>query len=821
MKARLSALLAHASSVQASSFLAGPNVGSLAFSEFANDADQLQFGPDADQPGAIIGPYRLLRSIGAGGMGAVWLAERADGLFQRQVALKLPRSAWPRADLVERMARERDILAALTHANIARLYEAGITAGGRPYLALEYVEGRTIDAYCAGERLDVHARVRLFLQVIEAVAYAHARLVVHRDLKPSNMLVTKEGQVHLLDFGIAKLLEEGSVRDTRLTELSGRPHTPEYASPEQIAGGPLGIASDIYSLGVVLYELLAGTRPYKLQHESIGALEAAVLETDPDPPSAAVREPALRKVLRGDLDTIVLKALKKRPADRYATVNALGDDLERYLSGRPVLARPDSSWYRLSKFVRRNALAVGAASIVIVSLTVFGVVSAWQASVLAEQRRIAQTERDTAEQVVRLLIDLFETTNPSVRPDGERMPVGEFLAGAETRSLELLRSTPAVRAKVQQVFGLIHQTRGQYAQARQAFDEALAEQRRQRGPDHPESLETLQALGELASLLDDRDRARALLEESLERHQRVYGERHERTARVLHALAPIVATRNRDEGGRLLMRALEIRRATLAPGDPLLAENLSSLAAYYWQRNEFERARETYQQALAVWPTVADRRHPNAITILNDYAVLLAELNEHAEAEKLQREAIDVGRQVLGAETLTVANLVNNLGVTVSVQGRHSEAERLYRDAYETHRVLFGERHWRTANVMRNVGRALALQQRYREAVAWMDRAIQALSSVDPADLPNGSAGLFGMRAQRAHMLFRLNQRQDGHCTGGGSRLGSRAAPASERRAPAGVFASDSRADAERGRASARWRADPREGARWSRESRA
>ena len=343
------------------------------------------------------------------------------------------------------------------------------------------------------------------------------------------------------------------------------------------------------------------------------------------------------------------------------------------------------------------------------------------------------------------------------------MPVGEFLAGAETRSLELLRSTPAVRAKVQQVFGLIHQTRGQYAQARQALDEALAEQRRQRGPDHPESLETLQALGELASVLDDRDRARALLEESLERHQRVYGERHERTARVLHCPC---ADRGNPQSRR--RRASSHARA----GDParhagaraihVLAENLSSLAAYYWQRNEFERARETYQQALAVWPTVADRRHPNAITILNDYAVLLAELNEHAEAEKLQREAIDVGRQVLGAETLTVANLVNNLGVTLSVQGRHGEAERLYRDAYETHRVLVGERHWRTANVTRNVGRSLALQQRYREAVAWMDRAIEALSSVDPADLPNGSAGLFGMRAQRAHMLFRLNQRQDG-----------------------------------------------------------
>ena len=341
------------------------------------------------------------------------------------------------------------------------------------------------------------------------------------------------------------------------------------------------------------------------------------------------------------------------------------------------------------------------------------------------------------------------------------MPLGEFLAGAETRSLELLRSTPPVRAKLQQVFGLIHQTRGQYAQARQALDEALDEQRRQRGPDHPESLETLQALGELANLLDDNDRARPLLEESLERHQRVYGAHHERTARVLHALAPIVATSDLEEAGRLLLRALEIRRATLSPNDPVLAESLSSVAAYYRRRNEYERARTTYQQALAVWPA-HDRRHPSAIAILNDYSGLLIELNEHTEAEALQREAIEVGRQVVGAETLTVANLVNSRGVTESFLGRHHDAEGLYLDAYETHRLLFGEQHWRTANVARNIGRSMALQQRYDEGVPWMDRAIAALSSIDPADLPNGRTGLFGMRAQRAHMRFRLNHRQEG-----------------------------------------------------------
>jgi serine/threonine-protein kinase len=762
LKARVGALLAHASSLQASKFLdAPPSLSVLPAGTGDEPVDILPPGaPAHDRAGAIIGPYRLLRRIGEGGMGTVWLAERADGLLQREVALKLPRGAWPRADLVARMVRERNILAALTHPNIARLYDAGVTPGGRPYLALEYVEGRPIDQFVASERLDVRARVRVFLQVVQAVAYAHGQLIVHRDLKPSNILVTHDGEVRLLDFGVAKLLEDGDTRPTRLTEFAGRPHTPEYASPEQIAGEPLGIATDVYSLGVVLYELLAGARPYKLRRDSLGALETAILETDPKPPSTSTTEPSVRHALRGDLDTIVLKTLKKQPGDRYETANALGDDLQRYLDGRPVRARPDSARYRFSKFVRRNRIAAAAVAVVIVSLAAFAAVSAWQARVLAEQRRVAQIERDTAQQVVRVLIDLFETTNPSVRPDGDRMPLGEFLAGAQTRSLDQLRSTPAVHAKLLQVFGLIHHTRGQYLQARQALDNALAEQWRLYGPDHPESLESLQVLGELATLQDEPQRARVLLEESLERHRRVYGEMHERTARVLHSLATTVADRDIDEAGRMLTRALEIRRATLAPSDPVLAETLGSLGGYYSRRNDFERARTSYEQALAVFPAAKDRRHPSAITILGDLASLHGSQNRHAEAERLQLEAIEVGREVLGAQTLTVTNLVNNLGVTRTFMTRHADAERLYRDAYETHRSLLGENHWRTANVARNLGRSLALQERYAEALPWMDRAVAALQSEAAAD-PSRNPGINGMRMQRALVLFRMNRRQE------------------------------------------------------------
>jgi serine/threonine protein kinase len=321
-------------------------------------------------PGDEVGPYRLVRAVAEGGMGSVWLAERVDGLVQRPVALKLPRGSWDRAGLAERMAREREILATLNHPHVARLYDAGVDSGGQPYLALEYVEGRRIDLYAREERLDTRARIHLFLQVVGAVAHAHSRLVVHRDLKPSNVLVTAEGQARLLDFGIAKILEGGLAVETELTRAGGRALTPAYASPEQLSGAPIGVGADIYSLGAVLFELLAESRPYLLERESLGGLVEAVLHAEPPRPSQVAVGAEARRTLRGDLDTIILKALKKRPAERYATANAFAEDLERWLQGRPVLAQPDRLSYRLRKFVGRNRLAASAAAAVTVSILV-------------------------------------------------------------------------------------------------------------------------------------------------------------------------------------------------------------------------------------------------------------------------------------------------------------------------------------------------------------------------------------------------------------------------------------------------------------------
>jgi len=272
--------------------------------------------------GDAVGPYRLLREIGHGGMGSVWLAERADGRFERQVALKLPRLAWG-AGLAERMAREREIGMLLEHASIARLYDAGVDERGRPYLAMEYIDGQPLDAWCASRALDIPARLRLFLQIARAVAYAHGRLVVHRDLKPSNVLVSADGQAHLLDFGIAKRLTEAAPGAKGLTQEQGRVLTPHYASPEQIAGEAITVASDVYSLGVLLYEMLTGALPIAPRRETPGAVEDAILQGDAPLASSRVKDKATARAVRGEIDAILAKAMQREPQRRYATVDAL------------------------------------------------------------------------------------------------------------------------------------------------------------------------------------------------------------------------------------------------------------------------------------------------------------------------------------------------------------------------------------------------------------------------------------------------------------------------------------------------------------------
>jgi WD40 repeat protein/serine/threonine protein kinase len=351
-------------------------------------------------PGGTVGPYRLIRPLGTGGMAEVWLAERADGAFKREVALKLPMLFSLRKDLTSRFERERDILAALVHPNIARLYDAGVSRDGLPFLAMEYVVGEPFTTYCDEHRLSIRARLELFQQVLNAVRYAHANLVIHRDIKPSNILVTEVGQAHLLDFGIAKILSEGEAKETQLTRLAGRALTPDYAAPEQITGAPITTAADVYALGVVLYELLTGERPYRLKRESLGALEEAILQTEPVPPSrvapnetsAEARATTTRKLpktLAGGLDAITMKALKKSPGQRYGTASEFAEDIARFLRGDVVLAQPDSAVYRAVRFVRRHWVGAGAVTALVLTLAGGLAATSYEATVAAAQRDAA------------------------------------------------------------------------------------------------------------------------------------------------------------------------------------------------------------------------------------------------------------------------------------------------------------------------------------------------------------------------------------------------------------------------------------------------
>ena len=413
---------------------------------FMSDGPRLAEAADDIQrhAGDGIGPYRLRREIGRGGMGAVWLAERVDGGLQRDVALKLPRLAWG-AGLAARMARERDIGARLEHPNIARLYDAGIDAGGQPYLALEYIAGEPIDTWCSARQLPLNERLRLIVQVARALTYAHGRLVVHRDIKPSNVLVGSDGQAHLLDFGIAKLLLPETV-DERLTQEHSRVLTPHYASPEQMRGEPVTVQCDVYALGMLAYELVVGEHPYA-EHKSLAAVEQAMRAGEPPPPSQRASDPTHARALRGEVDAIIAKAIRHEPARRYASAEALADDIERHLAGERVLARPDSLGYRIAKTLKRHRTAFGAGAAIAAAVLAGAAVALVQA-----QRANAQAER--ASVVKQFIVDVFKVNARQAPADaGLRQLPAELLL---ERGASLIEKTFAGKPELQaELYGVV------------------------------------------------------------------------------------------------------------------------------------------------------------------------------------------------------------------------------------------------------------------------------------------------------------------------------------------------------------------------------
>ena len=608
--------------------------------------------------GELVGPYRLIRELGQGGMGAVWLAERVDGQLTRQVALKLPRMAWGGA-FAERLRRERDILATLAHPHIARLYDAGVDQHGRPYLAMEYIDGQAIDVYCQQRALPLRDRVGLLLQVAQAVAYAHAQLVVHRDLKPGNILVTPAGEVRLLDFGIAKLMADDRTSATALTELAGRALTLDYASPEQIRGEPLGTASDVYSLAVVAYELLSGARPYQLQRGSAAELEEAIAHADVPLASHATTDPQLRKELAGDIDAILHHALRKDAAQRYAGVETFAQDLQRHLDGQAVLARPDSRAYRARKFIWRHRVVVGAASAIALAIVAGAGAALWQAARATEQARMAQQQADIArresrraEAVQGFVLDIFRA-NSDQQDDpvkARNATARELLDRGAARLETDLKDAPEARVKV------------------------------------------METLGDMYYQLQLDEQAVAIEFKRVELLRELYGKSDRRVAEALIKLASSLhATGQRQR----ILPALEEARGildALGEHDSLLRGELWSYLAQRHQNISLEKMKTYADDAVRVLRPLSTRGEDKLSTALHLAARARSQLGEYAQAEALYREAIVELDKLRPPSQLSLLQSRNTLAETLAAQQKLAEALQVYRQAVDAGLAGLGDK---------------------------------------------------------------------------------------------------------------------------------
>ena len=703
---------------------------------FLETLPEIDAGPPAQAwlaEGMPAGPYRLERELGRGGMGVVWLASRADGSLQREVALKFPLFYSPDVALANRFTRERDILARLEDARIARLYDAGVTAQGRPYLALEYVEGQPITAYCDRLRLDIAARLKLFLEVLRAVQYAHASLVIHRDLKPANILVTREGQARLLDFGIARLLDpDESARDnTSATRIL----TPDYASPEQIAGHAVTTATDIYSLGVLLYELLTGRRPRARGGEIRPS--AAAIEASDAQARGGLSEKRLRSELRGDLDTIVAQATRLEPRERYGTADAFAQDIERHLGGRPLVSRPASAWDRTRKFVRRNKLAVAAAVAVVTALGAGGGI-AWR------QRQRADREAATARAVSEFLEkDLLAQASPETqagpgeRPDPE-IKIRTALDRAAARLPGRFKGQPAVEAAIRQTIGETYMELGLYAASEAQLTRALELRRHALGADHPDTLKTTQTLTDVLQRDGRFDAADALITTFLAAERRL-GRGNSREAIAAMISQADLAARGRADYARaeaLDRQVLEIERHALGASDPLTLATMNNLGAVLTRAGKFSQAEEAYLRLIDTKRRVLGADHPSTLTSMNGLGVLYRTEGKYADAEAILKQALDGRRRTMGAEHRDTIASTGSLGLLYLIEGKFADAEPLLTTAAETSSRVLGADNPDAQTSANNLAELYRRENKLTLAEAAYQRLLEARRRTYGADSP-------------------------------------------------------------------------------------
>jgi len=727
-------------------------------------AEILDHGTDA--PAGTFGPYHLVRPLGEGGMGVVYLAKRDD--LDAVAAIKILRDAWLSPLRRERFASEQRVLAQLSHPHIARLFDADTLADGTPWFVMEYVDGLPLTDYCRARETSLVERLRLFRKVCEAVQHAHQHLVVHRDLKPSNILVTSDGTVKLLDFGIAKQLESLDGRGDQ-TKTVLRLMTVAYAAPEQVLGGRIGIHTDVYALGVVLYELIAGRLPFEADENR--RIDALIAEQEPDPPSVVAGNTQISKSEWADLDVVCRTAMHKDPGRRYATVDSLVRDIDHFLNGEPLEARKDGVRYRLRKFVRRNRQAVLATAAVLV----LGVgLVAFYTIRLARARNEAVVAADRAQRVQRFTLDLFQGGDKLAGPADSLRVVTLLDRGVtDARSLD---AEPAAQAELYLTLGGIYEKLGKLPRADSLIQLALQRRRALLGAQHPDVAATLVALGLLRIDQARFEEAERLIRQGLAMAQatlpqgnagiinanvalgRVLQERGSyadaipvlenvvRMSRAAHASRGEIASNisaladanfyagHRDASDSLNRFVLAEYEAMYGKRHPLVADILVNLGATEQERGNYTSAEKYNRQALAITRDYYGPTHFETAAKLTLLGRSLVSENRFAEADSLLREALAVREQVYGPVHPAVASTLNELGSIAYQQDRYDDADERWGRMLSIYRTIYGDHHYLVAVAMSNLATVSYSRKDYKRAEALYREVVRRFSETQGAD---------------------------------------------------------------------------------------
>jgi len=666
----------------------------------------------ADLPISDFGGYRVFEKIGEGGMGEVYRAEQVAPI-RRNVALKVIKAGMDTREVIARFESERQALALMNHPGIARVFEAGSTPEGRPFFAMEYIQGVPVTEYADLHRLDVRARLKLFIKVCEAVQHAHQKAILHRDLKPTNVLVTATGnepEPKVIDFGVAKALVQRLTESTLYTELGRFVGTPEYMSPEQTLGSrePADTRADIYSLGVILYELLVGQRPFDRRSIDGGLdeLYRLIREVDPPRPSAQVETPtepgernpastlhsSTSQDLRGDLDWITMKTLEKDPARRYSTAGEFARDIERHLNDEPVLASPPSSTYRLSKFVRRHRSGVAISGVAALAILASLVATTVGWINVRRERDATEKARAEAVQITNFFVDMLESADPA--ESGSQITVIEILDKASSGIGTSLSEQPLVEAQLRQTIGATYQALGRYEPAEQQLTQALETRIETLGREHPDSLKAEHAF---ANLLIDQgryDEAEVRFQSILETRLRTLGAVHKDTLLAQFNLATVYQAQEKYAlSEELHQYVLDQRVAALGPDHLDTLDSYESAAHRHWFGEETEKARPLYERVYEGRRQQFGLRHPLTLDALNNLAAVDHIEKKHNRAEERYRQGLEISSEVRGRRHPQTLVMLGNLGELYRDLGRYEEAEDLLLETLEIKHAKLGIDH--------------------------------------------------------------------------------------------------------------------------------